>query len=72
MDEITARPKIYFFIALIIFVALDFFVERHPYFTWEGIPGFFAVYGFISCVLIVAVSKLFGKLFLQKKEGYYE
>lgn len=72
MDEIAAKLKIYFFITLFIFVALDFFVEHHPYFSWEGTPGFFAVYGFISCVLIVAVSKLLGRLFLQKKEGYYE
>lgn len=43
----------------------------HPQ-AWDGIPLFFAAFGFISCLLIIFVSKALGKAFLQKKEDYYE
>ncbi len=31
-----------------------------------------AVFGFFGCILIVLVSKALGRLFVQKKEGYYD
>lgn len=34
-------------------------------------PGVMAVYGFAGCVVIIVVSKWFGKLFVQRREGYY-
>jgi hypothetical protein len=43
----------------------------HPQ-AWDGIPLFFAAFGFVSCLLIIFVSKALGKAFLQKKEDYYE
>lgn len=53
-------------------VVLDFFIERHHHiFFWEDIPGFSAVYGFISCVLIVVISKALGHYWLERSEGYY-
>jgi len=39
---------------------------------WSGIPLFFILFGFLGCGLIVAVAKGLGKLFIQKKEGYYD
>jgi hypothetical protein len=41
-------------------------------FSWAGIVGFGAVYGFISCVLIIVVSKALGHLGLMKGEDYYD
>ncbi|MBW7957868.1 MAG: hypothetical protein H3C68_08265 [Deltaproteobacteria bacterium] len=62
-----------FYAAVIIFVGLDFVIPRHHlHFYWDEIPGFSAVFGFISCVLIIIVSKALGKLWLQRKEDYYE
>jgi hypothetical protein len=38
---------------------------------WD-IKTFFAVYGFVGCVVIIFVSKWLGKYFLQRSEEYYE
>lgn len=43
----------------------------HPQ-AWDGIPLFFAAFGFVGCTVIIFVSKALGKAFLQKKEDYYE
>ncbi len=43
----------------------------HDYW-WTHIPLFFILYGFLGCVLIIVASKALGKLFLQKKEDYYD
>ena len=60
-----------FFVVLVVLVALDFVVSKHPHFSWEKIPGFYAIYGFIACVLIIAVSKSLGRL-LKRKGDYYD
>ncbi|HLA04615.1 MAG TPA: hypothetical protein VJZ16_01400 [Syntrophales bacterium] len=39
---------------------------------WNRIPGFFALFGFFGCLLIVVFAKLLGKFLLQKKEDYYD
>jgi uncharacterized membrane protein len=40
-------------------------------FPWDTIGGFGAFYGFVSCVLIILVSKLLGYWLLYRKEDYY-
>jgi hypothetical protein len=44
----------------------------HPHFGFEEFPGFGSLYGLISCVLIIVVSKLIGKLWLMRPEDYYD
>ena len=39
---------------------------------WNYIPGFYIIWGFLSCVLIIYVSKWLGKLFIFKNEQYYD
>lgn len=57
---------------LALLVILDVIIpasyERLP---WDGIGGFGAVYGFVSCVLIVVVSKALGYALLYRREDYY-
>lgn len=61
------------YIALFLVVAADFFVHRHhATFIWDAIPGFGAVYGFVSCVLMIIVFKFVGHVWLMKKEDYYD
>jgi len=56
-----------------LLVVLDVFnTYRYDRFWWEGIGGFGAVYGFVSCVLIVGTAKLLGYLFLYRQENYYD
>jgi len=38
----------------------------------EHLPGFWAVFGFVSCVVIIFVSKWFGKLGITRREDYYD
>jgi hypothetical protein len=67
------KMKIIFAIVLGIVLLSDFLVHRHPpTFIWDKIPGFSAVYGLISCILIVVVSKFIGYHGLMKKEDYYD
>jgi hypothetical protein len=44
----------------------------HGHFWFEDLPAFGAVYGFISCVLIIFVSKFLGHKWLMKGEDYYD
>ncbi len=61
------------YIALFIVVLADFLVPRHHVsFFWDGIPGFSALFGLVSCVLIIVISKAIGRVLLMKKEGYYD
>jgi hypothetical protein len=44
--------------------------ESH--FRFENLPGWGSLYGFGSCVAIIVVSKLIGKLWLMRPEDYYD
>ncbi len=39
---------------------------------WERILVFEAAFGFLGCLLLVIVSKALGRLFIQKREDYYD
>ncbi len=60
-----------FYAALAALLIADFFIPKHADFPWEAQTNFFAVYGFISYVGLIYVSKLL-RPFLKKKENYYE
>ncbi len=38
---------------------------------WNSIPAFFALLGFLGCLLIILFAKALGKFLLQRKEDYY-
>lgn len=66
------RLKIGFYILLVLLVLPDFFVHKHTLFSSiEAVPGFYALFGFISCVAIILISKLLG-FALKKDENYYD
>jgi hypothetical protein len=44
----------------------------HAHFWFEDLPAWGSGYGLLSCVLIIKVSKLLGKLGLMRPENYYE
>ena len=60
----------FYIICGVLFVA-DFIVHRHTVHPWEDIPGFYAIYGFVACVLLVVAAKEMRKL-LMRKEDYYD
>jgi len=73
-----ARKNMFFvkalsYTILVLLVVTDLFVPReHPHFIGDFIPGFWAVFGFTSCAMIIVVSKWLGKKFLFRPENYYE
>jgi len=54
-----------------ISVIVDFFVHRHAHVSWEGIREFFPAFGFVSCIVLVAVAHLV-RLVFKRKETYYD
>ena len=72
-----ARIKLAFYVALGLIAAAEIvlpmvFGEGHPHFSFETWPAFGSFYGLVSCVAIIVVSKLIGKVWLMRKEGYYD
>ena len=66
------RLRIGFYAVLVLLVLPDFFIHKHSLFSSiEAIPGFYALFGFISCVAIILISKLLGFV-LKKNEDYYD
>lgn len=60
-----------FAIVLLATVAAGFLVEMHPHFAFESWPAFFAIYGFLACVVLVFGAKLLGVL-LKRPDTYYD
>ena len=73
-DPRHARPRRrLLYVALLVVALVDLFVPRHHGFWWEYWPGFSAVYGLVSCVLIIVVSKFLGHQGgLMKGEDFYD
>ena len=71
------KVKKIFYISLILIALLEVVVVYvlnlgHGHFWFENLPAFGSLYGFISCYLIIVVSKFIGHKSLMKKEDYYD
>ena len=44
----------------------------HPHFSFESWPAWGSMYGLLSCVAIIVISKLLGKVWLMRREDYYD
>ena len=59
--------------ALVILIVVDFIIPRHEiHFFGDKVPGFWSLFGFIACVLIIIVSKRIGHMGLMQDENYYD
>lgn len=79
-----ARIKRYFYIILGVIALAEvlllvaqitlpqFFHQEHHGFWFESIPAWGSLYGLISCVLIIVVSKFLGKAWLMRREDHYD
>jgi hypothetical protein len=50
---------------------VDLFIHKHAAFSWEKVPEFSALYGLVSCVLLVFIAKIL-RLFIKRDENYYD
>jgi len=68
------RRRRLFYLVLVLVVIADFLISReHAEYLWDRLPGWSAVYGFGSCVLLIFVSKFLGhRGGLMRREDYYD
>ncbi len=52
-------------------VAVDLFLHRHAHWSWEELPGFYGVFGFVAFWCIVIAGKHLRKI-LMRDEDYYD
>ncbi len=70
--ENVKRLLIIFFTSSAAVLMIDLFYHRHSIFAWEDYFGFYAVYGFVACVVLVIVSKYILRPLVMRKEEYYD
>lgn len=66
------RLLIIFFIASAAVLLIDLVYHRHSIFAWEDYFGFYAVFGFVACVVLVIVSKYILRPLTMRKEEFYD
>ena len=54
-----------------LLVLADFFYHKHTHFAFEGWFGFFAMFGFVMCVILVLLAKWMRKI-VKRDEDYYD
>jgi hypothetical protein len=58
---------------LVVIDALPFLVDKeHAHTQVEHLPGFWSVFGFVACALIIFLSKGYGHAGIMKREDYYD
>lgn len=50
---------------------MDLFLPVQGHFGFDGFPGFYSLLGFVSCALLILLSKVAG-FFLKVPENYYD
>ena len=70
--EKHAKCMTVFFLLLVIgFSAWNFVEHKEGHFTLDGIPFFYAWFGFLSALVLVAIAKTIG-FFCARPLDYYE
>ncbi|MCW8109520.1 hypothetical protein OPS25_13500 [Alteromonas ponticola] len=68
-ENVRLILRVFYFLCVVLFI-LDFFVHRHIYVYFESVPTFYALYGFVACVVLVLIAKLMRKV-LMRNEDYF-
>jgi len=58
---------------LVVIDAIPFLVDKeHAHTKLEHLPGFWSLFGFVACTLIIFLSKWYGHAGIMKREDYYD
>ncbi len=73
----SARIKRWFHAGLAVVLVSEIvlplvFQGGHSHFAFERFPAWGSIYGFVSCVAIIVVSKLIGKAWLVRPEDHHD
>jgi hypothetical protein len=69
-NNVKKLIKAFVVICGLLFFA-DLFYHRHYERAWEGVFGFYALYGFVACVTLVLAATQLRKL-LMRRESFYD
>ncbi|MFT7140615.1 MAG: hypothetical protein ACJAYE_000036 [Candidatus Azotimanducaceae bacterium] len=71
-DPVTVKwiLRVFYVVCALLF-GMDFVIHRHVSHDMENIPGFYAIYGFVGCVVLVVVARWM-RVVLMRKEDYYQ
>ncbi len=69
--KVVQRLLLGFYIICAVLLLLDFVLHRHTEHPWEWLPGFYPLYGFVGCVVLVLIAKWM-RIWLMRDEDYYE
>ena len=61
-----------FYTCVLLLLFVDVFYHKHAIFAWEGFFGFYSVYGFVACVILVILAKYVLRPLVMRKEDYYD
>lgn len=59
-----------FYVVCAGLLLLDSVYHRHVYHDWEQLWGFYGVYGFVACTLLVLIAKQMRRILMRKKNYY--
>lgn len=60
-----------FYLSALGLLAADFFIHKHDHIEIGNAPEFYAIYGFISCVMMVFIAKAL-RVLIKRDETYYD
>lgn len=75
LKERQQTAKIFSYIAIAVMLVWTFVgVDTHHAHTWmeAHIPGFWALFGIVACVVLIYFARWFGKCGIMAKEDYYD
>ena len=58
------------YISCFVLFAMDLVIHRHTVHPWESFTGFYAIYGFLACVILVLLARELRKV-VMRDEDYY-
>ena len=79
MNKLRTYPKRFFWAIYLVSLVLSLILsplllhadKLHHHFFFQYLPEFFAVFGFVGCMLLILIAKGMG-IFISTDENYYE
>ncbi len=59
-------------LAVLVLLDVVFVDKEHAHTVMERLSGFWAVFGFLGCAVLILASKAFGHAGIMQKEDYYD
>ncbi len=67
--RLTKLLRVFYALCTGLFL-FDFVYHRHVIHPWEGLWGFYALFGFVACALLVLAAKQMRKVVMRGEEYY--